>query len=647
MASSTTRHPRSRSFTSNRQAQEPGEVDVESQAASASDEPNNQDKDDKEENDHTTAPTSGAKDQQLPSLGKLISLGRPEYPMLVVAVFVMVAVEGISLLNPILVGHAYDALVDTTKTPGNNIDESSPLDTIHRIMPLVIGLHAASVVGGWFRSAVMAAAGERVVARVRQQLYTTLLRQDLTFFDQQQSGALVSRLGTDTTMLQTGICLALPEAVAGTAKTVTTLVLLVYLSTELAAVMFSVVTLMLLVCLPTGRWMGQLAAAHQDVLADAQAAATEVLASMRTVKSCVAENQEAARYQSKIGNPDGPSNWWWCLGGSTSRDQTETTTSNRTTYSIGVTKAIVNTGFWNFSFGVGYGSLFLSLWYGFTLVTKGRLTLGELTAFQALVYQIGASFSQTSHFFTMLLAAQGASGRIFDLLERRPATPPQMSSSSNNTEDAASCAASKSEGTLKSDRSPSKHGSTEEDGDSTTPSSCKISQTPHLLTGLVVFHRVGFSYPSRPDKPVLVDFSVRLPPNTTTALVGPSGVGKSTCISLLQRFYEVTSGSITVDGIDIRLLDVHWFRSHIGYVQQEPQLFGTTIRENIIYGTRRPVSRQELDEVSRKANAYDFIHQWPDGYDTIVGERGIKLSGGQKQRIAIARGTFLKVLHKV
>jgi ATP-binding cassette subfamily B (MDR/TAP) protein 1 len=109
----------------------------------------------------------------------------------------------------------------------------------------------------------------------------------------------------------------------------------------------------------------------------------------------------------------------------------------------------------------------------------------------------------------------------------------------------------------------------------------------------------------------------------------------------LQRFYDVSSGSVTIDGIDIRELDLKWLRSNIGYVQQEPQLFGMTIRENVTYGVDRVVSHDELVEVCHKANAHDFISKWPNKYETMVGERGVTLSGGQKQRVSIARALLV------
>jgi len=160
---------------------------------------------------------------------------------------------------------------------------------------------------------------------------------------------------------------------------------------------------------------------------------------------------------------------------------------------------------------------------------------------------------------------------------------------------------------------------------------------PKTVEGNVEFHGVEFAYPSRPDLLVLQDYSLTIPANTTTALVGSSGGGKSTVVSLLQRLYDISAGKITIDGNDISQLDLSWLRRHIGYVQQEPHLFGLTVRENLLYGVTREVSQEELENICRDANAHDFIASWPDKYDTLVGERGVKLSGGQKQRIAIAR----------
>jgi len=191
----------------------------------------------------------------------------------------------------------------------------------------------------------------------------------------------------------------------------------------------------------------------------------------------------------------------------------------------------------------------------------------------------------------------GASGRVFYLVDRTPQIPPPLPSRGTKVD----------------------------------------TITPKSIVGRVEFDNVYFSYPSRPSQPILEGVSLTIPANTTTALVGSSGAGKSTIVSLLQRFYDHEGGKITVDGHDIKDLDLAWLRRNIGYVQQEPNLFGLTIRENMLYGVDREVSQKELEDVSRDAHAHEFIVSMPEGYDTLVGERGVRLSGGQKQRVAIAR----------
>lgn len=157
------------------------------------------------------------------------------------------------------------------------------------------------------------------------------------------------------------------------------------------------------------------------------------------------------------------------------------------------------------------------------------------------------------------------------------------------------------------------------------------------FVGNVCFRRVNFSYPTRASHPVLREFNLDLQAGKVTALCGFSGAGKSTIALLLERFYDVQSGSITLDGIDVRSLDLHWLRSRaIGYINQEPTLFHTSILENIRYAKPDATDAQVI-AAAQTANAHTFINKFPNGYQTVVGERGVTISGGQKQRIAIAR----------
>jgi ABC-type multidrug transport system fused ATPase/permease subunit len=324
---------------------------------------------------------------------------------------------------------------------------------------------------------------------------------------------------------------------------------------------------------------------------------------MRTVQSFTAEQREEKRYQSRVGDPH--QHRCWLAAGTA-----------ETTYRAGVTMALTNSAFFTIIFGVGFGAMFVTLWYGFKLVNDGEITLGELTAFQSYIFQIGGALGQTSQFVTKLIQAQGAAARIFYLLERVPliatATLPESGSSGGNVVI-----------------------------DEEAQKMIYFPVRPAEMVGAVDFNNVSFNYPSRPDVNVLRNFSLSIPINTTAALVGSSGSGKTTVVSLLQRFYDVTEGSITIDGNDIRKLDLKWMRSHIAYVQQEPQLFGQTVKENIVYGLDREVTQEEIEAAARDANAHDFIQAWPDGYNTILGERGVLSSGGQKQRLAIARALLL------
>jgi len=152
----------------------------------------------------------------------------------------------------------------------------------------------------------------------------------------------------------------------------------------------------------------------------------------------------------------------------------------------------------------------------------------------------------------------------------------------------------------------------------------------------ILFESINFSYPSRPEQPILKDLFLKINAGSTVALVGPSGCGKSTIVSLLQRFYDVSSGRILIDGEDIQSLDLKDHRRRIGIVTQDPILFSGTILSNIMYGMLN-ATKDEAIEAAKCANAHDFICTFPDGYETQVGERGLQLSGGQKQRIAISR----------
>jgi ABC-type multidrug transport system fused ATPase/permease subunit len=495
--------------------------------------------------------------------------------------------ETTGMVNPLLLAKAYDALV--RQFSGN---ETDAMHDITRVMIQVLALHFGGVLVGFVRHAIQNAAGERLVARVRVYLYRCILKQEISFFDTHTSGELVSRLGSDTTLLQQGVCVALPEVVLGVIKVVVTMVLMFWISPPLAGVTLASVGFLTAITVPFGKYLGRLSKSYQNVLGQAQTHSTEALGSIRTVQSFAAEDKEILRYQTFIGRPE-LYKWWF------------PSRKDDTTYRYGFMKSLANAAFMSVIFGLGFGCLYIALWYGFKLVTDGELSLGKLTAFQSYVFQIGGSLAQVSGNIARVAEAQGASGRVFYLLQRVPRIPsPRIMDKDDLYKD----------------------GSKDVEG-APTP------LIPSSVAGHIEFNNVSFSYPSRSDTTVLDRFSVSIPANTTTALVGSSGSGKSTVVALLQRFYDVNSGSITIDGRDIRDVDLKWLRNRIGYVQQEPQMFGLSVRENVAYGMDREVTQEEIEHACRMANAHDFIMKWPNQYDTLVGERGVQLSGGQKQRV--------------
>ncbi|XP_054262814.1 ATP-binding cassette sub-family B member 10, mitochondrial isoform X2 [Macrosteles quadrilineatus] len=251
--------------------------------------------------------------------------------------------------------------------------------------------------------------------------------------------------------------------------------------------------------------------------------------------------------------------------------------------------------------GIFYGLTGLSgnviilsvLYYGGVMVSDAHITVGSLSSFLLYAAYVGVSLGGLSSFYSELNRGLGASTRLWDLIDRVPSIPYK--------------------------------------GGLVLPDPPK---------GNVVFDNVRFSYPARPDAPILQDLHLSIPSGKITAVVGSSGSGKSTLAALLLRLYDPQQGNVLLDGVPVSKYDPAWLRSHIGAVSQEPVLFSGTIRDNIIYGAEHPqaVSDNQVEWASREANAYNFItRDFPAGFDTKVGERGLMLSGGQKQRVAIAR----------
>uniref|UniRef100_A0A8C2Z5S5 ATP binding cassette subfamily B member 1 n=1 Tax=Cyclopterus lumpus TaxID=8103 RepID=A0A8C2Z5S5_CYCLU len=257
---------------------------------------------------------------------------------------------------------------------------------------------------------------------------------------------------------------------------------------------------------------------------------------------------------------------------------------------VGIKKATYANFAFGFNFLMIYLAYALAFWYGSTLILSNEYTIGTvLTVF--FVVLIGAfTLGQASPNIETFSSARGAAHKVYSIIDHKPII------------------------------------------DSYSEAGFK----PDSITGNIEFKNIHFSYPSRPEIKVLNNLSLSVESGQNIALVGSSGCGKSTTIQLLQRFYDPQEGSVTIDGHDIRSLNVRYLRDMIGVVSQEPILFATTIAENIRFG-RPDVTQYDITQAAKESNAYNFIMALPDKFETMVGDRGTQMSGGQKQRIAIAR----------
>jgi len=259
-------------------------------------------------------------------------------------------------------------------------------------------------------------------------------------------------------------------------------------------------------------------------------------------------------------------------------------------------RTVVATGsrlaLWRALFGMlmgflGFGAIAALLWYTGHQVIDGTLGIGTLTGFLLYGVAIGASLGSLASLYGQFREGTGAIERVFEIIDTRP-----------------------------------------------TVLDAPDARPLETVAGRIELDGVSFAYLT--DRPVLRDVSLTVPAGETLALVGPSGSGKTTLVGLIPRLWDVTDGAIRVDGIDVRDVTVDSLRGQIGLVAQEATLFGGTVRENILYG-RLDATDDEMVDAAIAANAHDFISVLPDGYDTVVGDRGMRLSGGQRQRVAIAR----------
>jgi ATP-binding cassette, subfamily B, bacterial len=407
--------------------------------------------------------------------------------------------------------------------------------------------------------------GERVTADLRRALYDHLLRLDLSFYETTRTGEVLSRLTTDSELVQVVVGSSASVAVRSMVTLIGASTLLVITSPRLAGYAALVIPLVVVPMVLFGRRVRGLSRESQDRIADTSALANESLGAMHTIQANAREGALSKRFGDAV------------------MRTFETARKRIRTRSL-LTALIIT---------LVFGAITIVLWTGARSVIDGTLTPGVLSQFVLYAVMAAGSVGALSEVWGDVQRAAGAMERIDELLQtqpgiREPATPERL--------------------------------------------------TPPV-SGAIAFENVTFHYPSRPKHAALENFSLAIEPGETVALVGPSGAGKSTVFQLLLRFYDPTAGRIALEGHDLRQLALADARGAIALVPQDTVIFGASAMDNIRFG-REDASDDEVIAAARAAEAHEFITRLPEGYETYLGERGVRLSGGQQQRIAIARAVL-------
>ncbi len=472
---------------------------------------------------------------------------RNKLPFLV-ALGVIFCLSFLQVLIPQITRYIIDVVI-----PGKK------LDSLPWVAAAILGVSLLVGIFNFLRSYMMSLFGQRIIDNIRNDLYKHIQKLSISFFDNQRTGDLMSRLAQDVNAIGNLVTADVAEIFA---DSFTVVVIIAYLfSTDWQLSLLLLITWPLMIVLTQffGKFMR---GAYQDVQLQAAAVNNhlqDTISNINVIKSFGNEQYEIDRFSTHSRN-----------------------------YMDANIRAV---RLWSLFFPIidvlnNLGNVIV-LVFGSWEVIVGRLTIGELAAFLAYINQINQPIRRFSRVMNTLQRAVVASDRVFEILETQPEV--------GEKEDAV---------TLTS------------------------------LKGSIRFEEVEFGYSE--GEPVLRNFTLELKPGMTVALVGSSGAGKSTVAKLAARFYDPTKGRILIDDYDMRDVTLESLREHVGIVSQETLLLYGTVCDNIAYG-KLDASKQEIEQAAKAANAHKFIMSFPDGYDSIIGERGVKLSGGQRQRLAIAR----------
>lgn len=475
---------------------------------------------------------------------------------LIITVTSMVLLIGAQLLIPWIIKTLVAAVTEQPISP-------SSLQLVTTLT--VIGLLVYLLKGGlqFLRSYMAHVAGWGVVADLRKHVYDHLQRLTLRFYEDKQTGQMMSRVVNDTDLFESLIAHAIPDVLVNAITFVGISTMLFAMNWKLTLLSMAPIPLVILSLRIYARHVQPAFRNRQKELGELNAVLNDNISGIREIKAFTREETEAER-----------------VGISIDRYRTSLLRALRL--------MAIYSPFIEFTSSLG---MLIVLFFGGRLAIQGQLPVADLVAFFLYLEMFYQPVRGLGNAWESVQQSLAGADRVADLLEEDPEMHDQ-------------------------------------------PGAAPL---PERVRGEIVFRDVNFQYTQ--GEPVLEHINLKIPALHVAALVGPTGVGKSTLVSLIPRFYEVCEGSITLDGHDLRDLTLESLRQQISIVLQDVFLFHGTVRDNILFG-RPNATEEEMIEAAKVANAHEFILSLSNGYDTMIGERGVKLSGGQKQRISIARAVL-------
>ncbi len=491
------------------------------------------------------------KNKNLSILVELIQFIRPYKTRVVAAIIALVFTASVMLL----VGQGVRMLID------QGFAQQS-LAQLENAVLFILAVTVFLAAGTFMRFYLVSWIGERVSADIRLAVFNHVITLHPSYFETNGSGDIMSRITTDTTLLQSIIGSSFSMALRSALMLIGALAMLFATNVKLTLVVLGVVPFILLPVLFYGRRVRKLSRKSQDSMADVGSYAGEAIEHIKTVQSYTREQEESIAFSAEV----------------------------EKSFNIGRRRIQQRAALIAGVIVIVFGAIAGMLWVGGSDVISGKMTGGDLGAFVFYAILVASSLATISEVLGELQRAAGATERLIDILNVESHILPPV-----------------------------------------------INPVPATqLTAKITFNNVSFYYPSRPGQAATSRLNLEVAQGKVLALVGPSGAGKTTIFELLQRFYDPQSGCITLGDTDIRQLDPKDLRQQMALVPQQPALFSSDVYHNIRYG-KPDATNDEVIEAAKKAHAHEFILNLPNGYDSFLGERGVRLSGGQRQRIAIAR----------